>query len=202
MSSVQLSRPRVQPSWQAIELVGRPETPGDDEIPIVFDGSPGPDLGQPIPPRPAKLADPGDVEPFISPEDCGFEPTPTQQAWWTSFTLTLAGTPGYHPDRFAPPEICFAWSNGQYAARKAIETDDAFDRGRRLGLVSEVLDIPDRFASHQVEAMTRGFAAGRKEFEEDRLAEAWADIEEDERREHAFLTRITDQDLWPLGSWT
>jgi hypothetical protein len=60
MSSVQLSRPRVQPSWRSIDLVGRTETPGDDEVPIVFDGSPGPDLGEPIPPRPAKVADPGD----------------------------------------------------------------------------------------------------------------------------------------------
>jgi hypothetical protein len=197
MSSVQLSRPRVQPSWRSIDLVGRTETPGDDEVPIVFDGSPGPDLGEPIPPRPAKVADPGDVEPFLSSEDCTFEPSKVQETWWSSYTLTLEGIEGY-PDRFAPPEICFAWSNGQYAARKAIETDDAFDRGRRLGLVSEVLDIPDRFAAHQVDAMTRGFAVGRKEFEEDREYEAWADIEEDERREHAFLTRITDQDLWPL----
>jgi hypothetical protein len=152
-----------------------------------------------------------DVEPFMSPEDVGYCPSPTEEAWKLAFDASFAGEPADYPTPKPPlairEAVYLAHLRGDREGRLARETREAFEVGKTLGIISDICCPPSGYAPHQSEGYRKGFAAGQADFdaavrfeaEDDARTEAQIKHMEAERLHDALHVEITDADAWPLG---
>jgi hypothetical protein len=136
-----------------------------------------------------------DVEPFLSPEDVGYTPSPMEEAWKIAFDAAFAGEPADYPT--PAPHLAIR------------EASEARAIGKTLAVISDICCPPAGYAAHEAEAYREGFAEGQRAFEaavafeaedeDDAQTEAWIKHMEAERLGDALAVEMTDADVWPLG---
>lgn len=124
----------------------------------------------------------GDCEPFMSPADVCYQPSPTDAAFWVAFNAALDG------DRPDCPSVGAGWSpeqtNGFYlgarAGKVARESREAKAIGRTLGEIGGGSEPPAGYSEHEADAYRAGFAEAQAylEEQEDLDFEGWVAAEE------------------------
>jgi hypothetical protein len=139
-----------------------------------------------------------DVEPFVSPEDAGFEPSEGDLAWWTAFSRALEGSNADMP-RFglSDDSVRMRWAMGKRAGVKARQIAEAKELGVALGRSIGGCEAPSGLTPWEAEAFREGLAIAEAEAREEAMER---DFDRDRFEEvMAGEFNISDRDVWPMG---